>query len=364
MSTETITHAARDLPVAISGELQKFFVSREALVAPIGPHYEAVADLLAKFVLRGGKRVRPVFAWLGWVGSGGNPESPEAPSVLTACASLELIQACALVHDDIIDNSDTRRGHPTVHVEFAAHHANSAWNGDADRFGVAAGIITGDLAFAWADDMFHGAGLPRESHLRAFPVWSAMRTEVLGGQLLDIVVEASDDGSLESAEKINRYKTAAYTVERPLHLGAAIAGANDELISAFRTYGECIGIAFQLRDDLLGVFGDPELTGKPSGDDLIEGKRTELLAHALKRADAQRPQDAQFLRKAIGTDLSAHDIDTIRSLLVDLGAVDAVEQRISTLTDRGLAALENSTATDSAKQQLHQMALTVTRRAF
>lgn len=330
----------------------------------MGGEFRAAVDRLEDFVLRGGKRVRPTFAWIGWLGAGGDTQHDDAPRVLTACASLELIQACALIHDDIIDKSRTRRGFPTAHVEFARQHRDAGWAGNADDFGAAAGILVGDLALAWADDMFHGSGAPAQALLRALPVWSAMRTEVLGGQLLDIVVESSGDGSLDSALKISRFKTAAYTVERPLHLGAALAGADESLISAYRTFGADIGVAFQLRDDVLGIFGDPSVTGKPSGDDLRAGKRTALLAYALESADACRPQDAATLRAAVGSALSDAEVDDLRSLIVSLGAVDRIEDQIATLTRRAVTALDASAVSAQAKDALHAMALSVTRRNY
>ena len=208
--------------------------------------------------------------------------------MLRAVAALELIQACALVHDDLMDASATRRGRPTVHVAFARRHADAAWRGRPARFGAAAAILLGDLALVWADDMLRGAGLTADAAARAATPWEAMRTEVLGGQYLDVFVQSTGDSSARAALQIDRYKTAAYTVERPLHLGAAIAGADPDLVACYRRFGADIGVAFQLRDDLLGVFGDPAVTGKPAGDDLREGKRTLLLALAVERAAAAR----------------------------------------------------------------------------
>nr|WP_225443749.1 polyprenyl synthetase family protein [Lolliginicoccus lacisalsi] len=345
------------MPPRVTSALEAFFASRGPLVEPIGPTYATAVARLEAFVLSGGKRVRPMFAWLGWTAAGGEPSGPGAEQVVTACAALELVQACALIHDDIIDNSDTRRGRPTVHVGFAADHSASKWAGSADRFGMAAGIICGDLALAWADDMFSGSGVPGPAMARARPVWAAMRTEVLGGQLLDIVAEASGDGRRGTAELINRFKTAAYTVERPLHLGAELAGADSQLIEDLRGFGAAIGVAFQLRDDLLGVFGDPAVTGKPSGDDLIEGKRTELLARALDHGDQHDPSAATRLRALLGRELPAGEIDEARAILHDLGAVRAIEARITSLTERALAILEPSSMTAGPKRQLQEMAL-------
>ena len=205
--------------------------------------------------------------------------------MLRAISALELLQGAALIHDDLIDASATRRGRPTVHVAFARRHADAGWQGRPARFGAAAAILLGDLALVWAEDMFRTSGLSHDMLDRSATPWQAMRTELLGGQFLDVLNQSTGDTSTRAALQVDRYKTAAYTVERPLHIGAAIAGADAELVAAYRKFGADVGVAFQLRDDLLGVFGDPEVTGKPAGDDLREGKRTVLLALAVERAD-------------------------------------------------------------------------------
>lgn len=356
------TLAPADFVAATEAALTEFFADRAAAVEPLGPTFVESAEALRLFVLRGGKRTRPAFAWTGWQGAGGDPDGPRAAAVARACAALELVQACALIHDDIIDSSRTRRRFPTVHVDFEQRHRDRGWAGDPAQFGAGVAILVGDLALAWADDMVHAAGLDPAALARFAPVWALMRTEVLGGQLLDITGHAGGDESVEAALRINRYKTAAYTVERPLHLGAALADAEPTLIEAYRNYGTDIGIAFQLRDDLLGVFGDPEVTGKPSGDDLREGKRTVLLAEALRRADENDPAAAKLLRTTVGTELGAEEVERLRAVLTELGAVDDVERRIAEFTDRGLAAIEKSSATPSAKKTLRAMALAATRR--
>ncbi|WP_420753630.1 polyprenyl synthetase family protein [Rhodococcus sp. O3] len=350
------------LPELVEGALRDFFVSRAEIVAAVGGGYPEAVTALESFVLRGGKRMRPVFAWTGWIGAGGDPTGPDAGAVLRACSALELVQAGALVHDDIIDASTTRRGYPTVHVEYAEHHRTAQWLGVPERFGEAAAILLGDLALVWADDMLREAGLDAATTARVTPVWSAMRTEVLGGQFLDIAGESAGDESVEAAMRVNRFKTAAYTIERPLHLGAVLAGADDALVDAYRRFGTDVGIAFQLRDDLLGVFGDPEITGKPSGDDLRAGKRTVLFALALAAADATDPAAAQLLRDGIGTDLSDEQVERMRAVMTELGAVDQVERRITALTEEAFAALDASDATDEGKTMLRDWALAATRR--
>ncbi|MFZ2175070.1 MAG: polyprenyl synthetase family protein [Rhodococcus sp. (in: high G+C Gram-positive bacteria)] len=352
------------LAARVENALREFFTSRTDLVEAVGGGYRDAVTTLESFVLRGGKRVRPAFAWTGWLGAGGDEDGPDARAVLRACSALELVQACALVHDDIIDASTTRRGFPTVHVEFESRHRTGRWSGDSEHFGEAVAILLGDLALAWADDMVRESGIGSDAAARMSPVWSAMRTEVLGGQFLDISNEARGDESIDAAMRVNRYKTAAYTIERPLHLGAALAGADEALVSAYRGFGTDIGIAFQLRDDLLGVFGDPSVTGKPSGDDLRAGKRTALFAMALQRADAADPAAAALLRRSIGTDLSDEDVDVLRKTITSLGAVTDVEERIVALVETANATLAACSATASAKQQLTDMAIAATRRSY
>ncbi len=351
------------LPAAVEAELRSFFASRRAQTERVDGHFAEAVRTLESFVLRGGKRVRPRFAWWGWQGAGGDPAGYSAPGVLRICAALELIQACALVHDDLMDSSATRRGHPTVHTEFAARHRAAGWGGDPERFGLAAAVLLGDIALAWADDMLRTAHLSPETTAGALPYWEAMRTEMLGGQYLDVLTEARGDESPESALQIDRFKTAAYTVERPLHLGAGLAGATPRLIAAYSRFGQDIGVAFQLRDDLLGVFGDPAVTGKPAGDDLREGKRTLLVAHALRRADATDPAGAALLRGALGRELDEDTIDRLRLLLVELGAVQEIEDTIEALTERGLAALDTEVIAPVARIELRQMAQAVATRS-
>jgi geranylgeranyl diphosphate synthase type I len=352
------------LPARLEEVLAAFLDERRVTAAEIDPAFGAATDTLCDFVLSGGKRIRPTFAWWGWRGAGGDPDGAEVPAVLRAIAALELIQACALVHDDLMDASATRRGRPTVHVEFARRHADAGWRGRPARFGAAAAILLGDLALVWADDMLRGAGLPADAAARAGAPWEAMRTEVLGGQYLDVFVQSTGDTSARAALQIDRYKTAAYTVERPLHLGAAIAGADPELLACYRRFGADIGVAFQLRDDLLGVFGDPTVTGKPAGDDLREGKRTLLLALAVERA-AQRGSQAAVatIEGAVGDPhLGDAALDRVRDLLDELGAVQAVEQRIAALTGSALDALGAAPVAEPAASRLADLAVAATRR--
>ncbi|GAB3127805.1 polyprenyl synthetase family protein [Tsukamurella serpentis] len=348
-----------DIASAVAPELESFLEERRELVEPVGAVFSEATAALERFVLRGGKRIRPAFAWTGWLAGGGACDGDTARAALRACSSLEFVQACALIHDDIIDASLTRRGRPTTHREFARMHAERSWSGSPDRFGEATAILLGDLALAWADDMFLGAGLEPERYLRAARAWAAMRTEVLGGQLLDIVGEASRDESAAAAEQVVRFKTAGYTVERPLHVGAALAGASTETVAALRAIGVDLGIAFQLRDDLLGAFGDPRITGKPSGDDLRSGKHTPMLAHAL----ASGGEAAHELRGLVGTDLDDAGVERARAALRATGAPSAMQARVEDLTLRATSAIERAPITDDARPVLARLAEALVNRS-
>ncbi|QGU01706.1 (2E,6E)-farnesyl diphosphate synthase [Corynebacterium kalinowskii] len=351
-----------EFPAAVSSCLEEFFNSKRDMVMEIDPIVSQAVTLLEDMVLGGGKRMRPMFAWTGyWGAKGHEAENPNA--VLRAVSALEFIQACALIHDDIIDASDTRRGSPTVHRRVEALHGTNDWKGDAADFGTGVAILIGDLALSWAEEMLQTSGLSCEALARVREPWSAMKTEVIAGQILDISVESSGNEDPDIAEKVNRFKTAAYTIERPLHIGAALADAPAPLIDAYRAFGHDIGIAFQLRDDLLGVFGDPSVTGKPAGDDLREGKRTVLFAEALKAADATDPAQAAALRAGIGATADPKELAELAGIIRELGAEDVVEKRIAELTTSGLAHLDAADMPDKLRTSLHELAIRATKRA-
>lgn len=333
---------------------------RRAETTHIGLDYDALIAILEDFVLGGGKRLRPAFAYWGWRAVADDAPDDQALQLFSA---LELLHACALVHDDVIDDSSTRRGRPTVHVQFAALHRDRGWRGSAERFGTSAAILLGDLALSWADDIAFGVDLTPEAHRRVRRVWADIRTEVLGGQYLDIVAEASGAESIASAMTVDTFKTACYTVSRPLQLGAAAAADRPDVHELFGRFGTDLGVAFQLRDDVLGVFGDPKLTGKPSGDDLRSGKRTVLLAEALQLAEQSDPSAAEQLRTAIGAQLSDADVDRLREVIDSVGALAAAERRITALTQRALDALAAAPIDSAAKAGLSQLAAMATDRS-
>jgi geranylgeranyl diphosphate synthase type I len=283
--------------------------------------------------------------------------------MLRLFSALELLHACALVHDDVIDDSATRRGLPTVHMKFADTHRGSGWRGSARQFGVSAAILLGDLALVWADDMVATAELSSGARRRIQRVWADIRTEVLGGQYLDIVAESSGVDSIASAMTVNTYKTASYTVSRPLQMGVAAAADRPDVLAAFHELGTNLGVAFQLRDDVLGVFGNPAVTGKPSGDDLRSGKRTVLFAEAVERAEQSDPAAADLLRTSIGTELSGDRVRELCEVITTVGALSAVESRIDTLTRRAVDVLNAAPIAEQAKLGLLELARLASNRS-
>ena len=256
-----------------------------------------------------------------------------------------------------MDGSDTRRGKPAVHRAFATHHADNDWYGDPQAFGAGAAILLGDLALSWSDEMLVSSGLASTAVMRVF---SQMRTDVVGGQYLDLVSQASGATTVEAALRVAHWKSAKYTIERPLHLGAAVAEADPAVYAAYTAYGLPLGEAFQLRDDVLGVFGDPSVTGKPAGDDLREGKRTALVAMALEGAtDDQRATVDELLGDPALDDTG---VERLREVLVDTRAVDRVEALIEQRTAESLAALDTAPITAEAAAALRALATAATAR--
>jgi geranylgeranyl diphosphate synthase, type I len=348
---------------AITDRLRQYLDERRAAAAYLGSDHGVLMAAVEDFVLSGGKRLRPVFAYWGWRAVA--TRDPD-PVVLLLFSALELLHASALVHDDVIDASATRRGRPTTHMHFAAMHRDRNWRGSPEQFGISAAVLVGDLAHAWADDIVlrvSATGLSRDARQRVQQVWADIRTEVLGGQYLDILAEVSAAESIESAMTVATYKTACYTVTRPLQLGVAAAADRPDVAADFGRFGTDLGVAFQLRDDVLGVFGDPAVTGKPSGDDLRSGKRTVLVAEAMELADKSDPSAAKLLRNSIGTRLTDAQVHELRDVIEAVGALAAAEHRVSTLTQRALATLSAAPITEVAKAGLSELANTATNRS-
>jgi geranylgeranyl diphosphate synthase, type I len=363
LSVDAAAPSAVELAGAVTDQLREYLRDRRRDCAYMGAQYGDLTAALEEFVLRGGKRLRPAFAYWGWRSVTEEQVDPVDPRIIRLISALELLQACALVHDDVIDSSATRRGLPTVHRLFADQHRIGNWHGSSDQFGISAAILLGDLALVWADDIVATADLPIDAHQRVQRVWSAIRTEVLGGQYLDIVAEASGAETVASAMTVNVYKTASYTISRPLQLGVAAAADRPDVLAAFHELGTCLGVAFQLRDDVLGVFGDPAVTGKPSGDDLRSGKRTVLLAESVERAEKMDPVAAKLLRTSIGTELSEAQVKELCLVIESVGALAAVEERIDVLTHRSLEILNSAPIDAVAKVGLSELARMVANRS-
>ena len=317
------------------------------------PMVEALTALLA-----GGKRLRPAFCYWGWRGAGGPPDLDDA--ALRAAASLEFLQACALIHDDVMDGSDTRRGLPSAHRRFAGVHRGAEWLGSPEAFGVGAAILHGDLCLSWADEVLLRSAFPEDALRRGKAVYDEMRTELMAGQYLDLLEQARGGGSVERALTVVRFKSAKYTIERPLHLGAALAGAPTSVVAAYTGYGLPLGEAFQLRDDILGVFGDPKETGKPAGDDLREGKRTVLMAVAVERST---PAQAAVVRRHLGDQgLDASGVAALREIISDTGALEHTESLITNRLAEALSALDTADLDTEARGVLIGLAYAATRR--
>ncbi|MEQ4305901.1 polyprenyl synthetase family protein [Plantactinospora sp. B6F1] len=340
----------------VDNSLARFLGKQRAWMIDIDDSLDTVAEALEAFVLGGGKRLRPAFGYWGFRGAGGL----DSEEIVNGLAALEFVQASALIHDDLMDRSDTRRGEPSIHRRFAAQHRAAGWGGEPDGFGESSAILLGDLCLVWSDELLHGSGIDPIVVSRARPVFDEMRAEVTIGQYLDVLAQATRDASVDRASKVARYKSAKYTVERPLLFGAALADAPAELRAAYSAYGLPLGEAFQLRDDVLGVFGDPDQTGKPAGDDLREGKRTYLVAAALETTS---PAGRELLNRRLGDPgLDPAGIEVLREIITSSGALDRTERRIATLTDTALAALVGADLDDEAREVLVDLAVVATRR--
>jgi geranylgeranyl diphosphate synthase, type I len=297
-------------------------------------------------VLAGGKRLRPAFCHWGFVGAGGDDG---AASVVDAGAAFELMHAFALFHDDVMDDALSRRGAPTTHAVYAAQHGEHGWAGESRRFGEGVAILVGDLAFVYADVLLQGAPV------EVWAIWNELRVELNIGQFLDIAGSVQRVRDVVKAERICRYKSGKYTIERPLHLGAVLADPcrGTELLPGLSEYGLPLGDAFQMRDDVMGAFGDEAVTGKPVGGDLREGKPTPLLARAVEAASTAQ---LAVLDRVGAPDLADDDVAQIQQVIVDTGALDALEAHIAALTASAVAALDRIDIVPEARNELVALA--------
>jgi geranylgeranyl diphosphate synthase type I len=351
---------------AVEGTLADFLAVQVGSLDLVDPALGSFARTTRDLVLGGGKRLRPTFAYWGWRGVVGMDEPVE--SVLPAISALELMHTFALVHDDVMDGSATRRGAPTAHRIFTGEHTGAGRLGDPDHFGTSSAILVGDLCLVWADQLLARTPMSTATLFAARACYDRMRIEAVAGQYLDILGEAQPDAwSVERALLVARHKTASYTVQRPLQFGMTLARPDDhaEVDQAYSRYGTAVGEAFQLCDDLLGVYGDPAVTGKPAGDDLRTGKPTTLLmlAHQL----ATPAQRAALARDPAGAVIPADGsggptIARMAQIIADTGAPAQVEALIRKRVDEGLAALADAPVHAEARAALTELAVTATHR--
>lgn len=342
---------------AVEAALSDFIARESVALESADPALGALMDLARSYVLACGKRLRPTFAYWGWRGLSGL--NAELDAILPALAGLELLHAFALVQDDVMDGSATRRGRPTAHQVLAAEHAAAGRAGSADWFGSAGAVLLGDLLLVWADRIQLEARVPPRALLAARRHYDEMRIATIAGQYLDVLSDTeSNVWSVDRALRVARLKTAGYTVTGPLLLGAALAVEEPPvpIADAYRTYGAAVGEAFQLRDDLLGVFGDPAVTGKPAGDDLRTGKPTVLLLLARRLAT---PTQRKALRQP---PREAADLAQLADVVAETGAVDAVEAMVERRTEIAMDALASAPIEAASRSALADLAITATSR--
>lgn len=338
--------------------LDDFLAEKARETDAVHPVLGEITDEIRALVAAGGKRLRPAFVYWGHRAAGAAHDD----AVLRPAAAVELLHTFALLHDDVMDRSATRRGRPSAYAALSAAHDRQQRLGDADWFGCSAAILAGDLTYVWADELFDRTALPADAVGRARQVFTDLRREVIAGQYLDLVLATDDEADEAGARQVALLKSARYTVTRPLLLGAALAPAEDgaRVLPALRAYGDAVGLAFQMRDDVLGLYGDPAETGKSSLDDLREGKRTLLVLRAIRLADdAQRT----ILRSCLGDPrLEEAQADEARRVVAVTGALASVEALIAAQHGVALAAI--ATLPEPARSSLTELAdLAICRRA-
>lgn len=340
-------------------ELTQFMRDQSAYLLSISAELQPVSSALSSFLLDSGKRLRPLFAYAGMKSAGGSL----TPTTTKAISCLELLQACALIHDDLMDGSDTRRGKPSIHRHFESIHVQDELEGFAPAYGLASAVLLGDLALVWSNQLLNTSGISTDELRRVMPIFDEMRVELMAGQFLDIHEQTQKNTDLDRSMKIARYKSGKYTIERPLHMGALLAtDAAPALLTALSDYGLPLGEAFQFRDDLLGVFGDPSVTGKPAGDDLREGKRTALIAMTdAKCTEAMKAESRKYFGK---NDIDEKGVAILQEMIVSTGAKAALETMIDELTSKALKAIENPVIDNAGRDLLNELALIATKRSM
>ncbi|QKJ25395.1 polyprenyl synthetase family protein [Aquiluna borgnonia] len=334
----------------------------------LGPIMDFTQDLL-----EGGKRFRALFAFWAWAGQRAEPVEPEdlkaEDPIIAVASALEMFHAAALVHDDLLDQSDTRRGKPAIHKRFEVLHKNHGYAGTHERFGVAGSVLVGDMMLSWSSELFgeallHSIGEDAEARCRS--EFSKMRFEVMAGQYLDVLEENAapmreKSEAVARANRVMLYKTAKYSLEAPLLIGAALAGAGADKLKGLSDFGIPLGMAFQLRDDILGVFGDPAVTGKPAGDDLREGKRTVLTGLTL---EALPTSVANIFEELLTSgEIDESQLAFMRESIEESGALAKTEKLIQEYSDRAIAALAELEISDQGREMLARLTEAVIKRS-
>jgi geranylgeranyl diphosphate synthase, type I len=335
----------QDLLDRVEARLASFTRSERTRWLEINPRAAQPIDGIIDMVSRGGKRLRPIFCLSGFLAAGGSPESAIA---VDASAALELLQAFALIHDDVIDNSPLRRGAPTIHVTHAEEHSAKGWQGEPRRFGESAAVLAGDLAFVYADQLTFDFPPP------ARRLWGELRGELIIGQYLDVAIAAESVVDPELSRWVAVCKSGRYSIQRPMMLGATLAGRPD-LAGAFEGYGLALGEAFQLRDDLIDAFGTTETAGKPTGQDFAEHKMTLLLALAAERDVRVR---GFLTRDGDGP----WDADLIQHVLTETGVGEMVERSIGDLVERAVTSIETAGLDSAWNEEFSRLATLVAYR--
>ncbi len=359
---ETPAEVAERIRVLIDRRLARFLDEHAAPIAD--PDVSAAYGFLRDFILGGGKRVRPLLCYWGWRGAGGDGDDDQ---IISVGAALELCHSGLLIHDDIMDGSELRRGRPTMHRSLTGLHRHPSPHTHPDArprepvgepaarsFGLAAAILLGTLTLAWSDELLSGSGAETSRLRAARALFDRLRTEVIAGQYLDILAQTRGPATVEEALTVVRYKTAKYTVERPLQIGGALAGAQPSLLDLYSRFGLPLGEAFQLRDDVLGMFGDPAETGKPVLDDLREGKHTILIAYARRHASEG---EARHLATWHGNpELTGERAAELRQIVVGTGALARVETMIDERVGEALRVLADAPVDPYVKEGLAGLA--------
>lgn len=318
--------------------LSRFLQVRLRPAEELHPDLAPFFSCLLEYSGRSGKRLRPFLVHLGFRAAVEASAVQTVDDVLPLAAAAEMLHVFALAHDDVMDQSALRRGLPTVHRMWAERHRSNGWRGDADQLGASVAILLGDLALVLADACLDESAVPDRCLRQSREVWQAMREEVIEGQFLDVAAsQLSHPAPEDQIRTILSLKSGKYTVERPLHLGACAAGASPQLLEAFTSVGIPLGQAFQIQDDILGLFGDSEATGKPADSDLKEGKSTLLVSRAYSAAS---PSDRLALMQAWGNP-SATDEQIVgaKAAIKGSGALDFARSEAEALAGQARSAL-------------------------